>query len=297
MNSCWTYSPRRLWLLPIGLCFGLIAALVPPSAADELAELRGDLPSVTEAADRLLELEHERDVALAAGETAETQLQAALQRRDALGEELTRLATEIEALRTSTRGLALSSFVGGGTGATAKFLLEVQGASELSRRRQLLSAIAHPIEQNSDRLQELEEQANSSLLALVDEIATLREAIIENVSVVADIEARLDEARQVLVTAEAWDRAEVAISSSRYPHAPLSAWAALRYCESSGDYSAISPSGRYRGAYQFDLPTWQSVGGTGDPALAPAGEQDARAQELYARRGPNPWPVCGSHLR
>ena len=33
-------------------------------------------------------------------------------------------------------------------------------------------------------------------------------------------------------------------------------WAALRNCESSGRYDAISPSGRYRGAYQFSQATW-----------------------------------------
>jgi hypothetical protein len=70
--------------------------------------------------------------------------------------------------------------------------------------------------------------------------------------------------------------------------------AAIRACESGGDYSAVSPSGTYRGAYQFDHQTWQSVGGTGDPAAASPGEQDMRAQMLYEQRGSSPWPVCGS---
>jgi LysM repeat protein len=66
--------------------------------------------------------------------------------------------------------------------------------------------------------------------------------------------------------------------------------AKIRHGESSGDYGAVSPSGQYRGAYQFDLPTWQSVGGSGDPASASPVEQDARAQMLYEQRGCNPWP-------
>ncbi|MEZ5320994.1 MAG: transglycosylase family protein [Microthrixaceae bacterium] len=74
------------------------------------------------------------------------------------------------------------------------------------------------------------------------------------------------------------------------------AWAALRRCESGGDYRAVSPSGAYRGAYQFDRSTWASLGGLGDPAAAPAVEQDARAKALYFRRGARPWPVCGRHL-
>ncbi|RMH71483.1 MAG: transglycosylase, partial [Actinomyces sp.] len=61
-------------------------------------------------------------------------------------------------------------------------------------------------------------------------------------------------------------------------------------------YRAVSPSGIYRGAYQFDRQTWRTVGGTGDPAAAPPAEQDARARELYARRGSQPWPICGRYL-
>ncbi len=74
-------------------------------------------------------------------------------------------------------------------------------------------------------------------------------------------------------------------------------WAALRQCESSGNYQAVSPSGRYRGAYQFSRGTWASVGGTGDPAAASPAEQDKRARLLYAARGAQPWPECGRHLR
>ncbi len=71
------------------------------------------------------------------------------------------------------------------------------------------------------------------------------------------------------------------------------ALAAIRACESGGDYRAVSPGGRYRGAYQFDRQTWQSVGGSGDPAAAPPAEQDARAGQLRSQRGANPWPNCG----
>lgn len=69
--------------------------------------------------------------------------------------------------------------------------------------------------------------------------------------------------------------------------------AKIRRCESRGNYSVVSPSGRYRGAYQFDLPTWRSVGGTGDPAAASPAEQDYRALLLLRARGTRPWPNCG----
>lgn len=69
--------------------------------------------------------------------------------------------------------------------------------------------------------------------------------------------------------------------------------AAIRACESGGDYGAVSSNGRYRGAYQFDNQTWQSVGGSGDPAAATPAEQDARAGLLRSQRGSSPWPNCG----
>jgi hypothetical protein len=68
----------------------------------------------------------------------------------------------------------------------------------------------------------------------------------------------------------------------------------IAQCESHGDPGAIGGGGAYRGKYQFDVGTWQSVGGTGDPAAAPEAEQDKRAAILYARSGPSQWPVCGA---
>lgn len=64
-------------------------------------------------------------------------------------------------------------------------------------------------------------------------------------------------------------------------------------CESGGNPRAVSSSGLYRGKYQFDLGTWASVGGRGDPAAASEAEQDRRAAMLYVARGPAPWPICG----
>jgi Transglycosylase-like domain len=68
---------------------------------------------------------------------------------------------------------------------------------------------------------------------------------------------------------------------------------AIAACESGGDPTAVSADGTYRGKYQFDYGTWESVGGHGDPAAASEAEQDYRAALLYARSGSSPWPVCG----
>jgi hypothetical protein len=64
-------------------------------------------------------------------------------------------------------------------------------------------------------------------------------------------------------------------------------------CESGGDPTIVSSDGSYRGKYQFDYGTWESVGGSGDPAAAPEQEQDYRAALLYSQSGSSPWPVCG----
>jgi hypothetical protein len=68
--------------------------------------------------------------------------------------------------------------------------------------------------------------------------------------------------------------------------------AAIRACESGGDYTTDTGNGFY-GAYQFDLGTWRSVGGSGLPSAAPPAEQDRRATLLLERSGSSPWPVCG----
>ncbi|TCC21064.1 transglycosylase family protein [Kribbella speibonae] len=74
------------------------------------------------------------------------------------------------------------------------------------------------------------------------------------------------------------------------------AWAKVANCESSGNPRAVNPAGYY-GLFQFDLQTWRSVGGSGNPAKASAAEQLMRAKKLYAQRGASPWPVCGKYLR
>ena len=81
-------------------------------------------------------------------------------------------------------------------------------------------------------------------------------------------------------------------------------WAALRHCESGGRYDALSPTGAYRGAYQFSPATWDWVAGVVnpslvgvDPAAAVAADQDAQALALYDMSGDSPWPWCGVHLQ
>jgi hypothetical protein len=71
-------------------------------------------------------------------------------------------------------------------------------------------------------------------------------------------------------------------------------WYRLRMCESGNNYKINTGNGYY-GAYQFNLSTWRSVGGTGYPNLASPAEQDARALKLYRMRGWQPW-TCAQIL-
>ncbi|WP_239456362.1 resuscitation-promoting factor [Nocardioides solisilvae] len=72
-------------------------------------------------------------------------------------------------------------------------------------------------------------------------------------------------------------------------------WAALARCESGGNPRAVNAAGYY-GLYQFNVGTWNSVGGSGMPHHASPAEQTHRAKLLYKSRGAQPWPHCGRYL-
>ena len=89
----------------------------------------------------------------------------------------------------------------------------------------------------------------------------------------------------------------------------------MRLCESSHDYTAISPSGTYRGAYQFEFfvddpsssnSTWNWVISQTpyahwhgvDLGTAPRKVQDVAARTLLTMPGGGAghWPICGQRL-
>jgi hypothetical protein len=76
---------------------------------------------------------------------------------------------------------------------------------------------------------------------------------------------------------------------------PRDPFAALRQCESGGNYGTDTGNGYY-GAYQFTAGTWRSLGFGGLPSQAPPAVQDRAARELQARRGWGQWPSCARRL-
>ena len=71
--------------------------------------------------------------------------------------------------------------------------------------------------------------------------------------------------------------------------------AALRNCESGGNYGSNTGNGFY-GAYQFDLRTWHGLGYGGLPSSASPATQDHAAEQLQSVRGWEPWPACSRKL-
>lgn len=92
----------------------------------------------------------------------------------------------------------------------------------------------------------------------------------------------------------------IRVGTAAVPSGPVDlgdgVWTALAQCESGGNPSAVSASGRYYGLFQFSLPTWQAVGGSGLPTEASPEEQLLRAQSLQARSGWGQWPACAAKL-
>ena len=80
-------------------------------------------------------------------------------------------------------------------------------------------------------------------------------------------------------------------------------WHALRQCESTQNYQAVNRTGRYRGAYQFSIRTWDWVAEMHypdlvgvDPIDASPSDQDKMAYKLYEINGWDPWPTCKKRL-
>lgn len=292
---------RRATRLPLFVSLLVVLALVAvvhaiSASAETVDDLRGDIPTGDALRAELLEIADERAARLASLTAAESALAEVLSARDRLDGDARRLAAEIEAATTNLRRLAVEAFITGGDLGLLEHLAAVGTANDFAWQRHLVRAHAGSSRVAVDRLRNLRDQAGDDVLETIAEADRLRHEITMYEGALDGLDDREAALWTVMPLAEAWDRAAIAIAEGQWGIAPPEKWQDLRLCESTHNYQAISPSGLYRGAYQFDLPTWETVGGSGDPAMAPPEEQDARARELYARRGPQPWPVCGRFL-
>lgn len=87
-----------------------------------------------------------------------------------------------------------------------------------------------------------------------------------------------------------------AARNARRPASGEAVWRALGECESHNNPTAVSASGKYRGAFQFSIPTWRSLGYEGDPIEHSYATQLQAAKRLQARSGWDQWPSCARRL-
>jgi hypothetical protein len=276
-----------------------------PSVADARAAL-ATARATRQAAERhLADLQRERAV-----------LQARLEASSGEVNAITRQLTEA---RQSMRDRAVEAFVAGGDGAQLLALLGTDRVEDASARSAILLNQADAAVEAAALFQRLKEENDPQVVALATSVSDVERRIDEATSDVLQAAALEADAERALANARATAAAGTAASRATAPTATTPpapaprpkvvarpsttgdaamdrAWARLVECESGGDYTIVSSTGRYRGAYQFDQRTWESVGGTGDPAAAPPAEQDLRARILYERRGARAWPHCGSYL-
>ncbi len=274
---------------------GVWGALV--ASAESVSDLRGDIPTETAVRTELVDLAGEEILLRSGLNATRAEFTDTLLARETLDDDQRALAAEIEAAAENLRRLAIESYITGVDSGNLEFISGVGKASDLIWRRYLVRSHAGSSTVAVERLRRLRASASEEVLDTIRITDELKLKIFDLEFQLQQIEVRTNEAHAILPVAEAWDRTAIAIEEGAYGIAPADKWEKLRFCESTDNYEAINPSGAYRGAYQFDIATWYTVGGKGDPAQAPPEEQDARARELYARRGHQPWPECGRHLK
>jgi resuscitation-promoting factor RpfB len=225
-------------------------------------------------------------------------------------------ARDLRQARTTAQDLAVAAYIGAGTNPAVDAFVAagVEDPLDYTYHVTLVQDSTNARYRAAAYYRDLREQASDAVDATVARLDELEEAIATTETALAVAEDAQRTAAIALEDAQAAMEAAARLASvpddataavppggwvplGEWPGGPSYAqWSALRQCESGGNYHAVSPSGLYRGAYQFDVHTWRSVGGSGDPAMAPPEEQDHRAQVLWSLRGASPWPICGRYL-
>lgn len=284
-----------------------------PGAGDSVESSRAEVASAT-----------------AAREQAEVRLEEAAGRRADLERRTTELADADAAstaaladARRRLRELAVAAYIDGGRTELLQASLDPDEASAVSWRVGMVSGGAGEVSDAVEDLARLESANDPEQRAVAQALDEARSREEQARSDLVQASARERDAAGALDRAVAARAAARAATTSTVPapasgrttrsSSPASSSAAglaaprpvggataeeaaflakVRQCESRGNYSIVSSTGRYRGAYQFSVQTWQGVGGTGDPAAAPPAEQDARALALLRLQGKRAWPVC-----
>jgi hypothetical protein len=283
-----------------------------PGAATPVAGARAALAAATQVRvttqHRLQRLEARR-----------SELQAELARGSA---ESSAVTTQLVEARHEALQRAVDAYLNSDDSDQLVAFLHSTGITDAAARTSLLADQTHSAVEAAANFQRMKESNGSAVVDLatqldgVDaEIADARSDLYQAEALEADAEHQLSSTIQSEAAA-ATQAAAVRLSAAEARHVgrpqrttpgapprPTDVWSNLRACESGGGYGVVSVSGRYRGAYQFDQGTWDSIASQinpadvgMDPASASPAIQDQMAQALYAQRGSRPWPRCGGHL-
>lgn len=296
----------------------LVGGAVPvgsvPGAADPVVAAREAVRRAT--ADR-----ERAEARLAQITSRRTQLEL---RTSQLAQDDAASTVQLADARRRVRELAVAAYIDGGRTELLQATLDPEEASAVAWRVGMVSGGADQVSDAVDRFEQLQSANDPEQQAVAAELDDLRaqeqEArsdLVQTSAQERDAGAALDAAvarrQQAAAAKAAAATPKAATATAPKQRTPSTSSAAglgvstpgggptaeeaaflakVRQCESGGNYSIVSSTGRYRGAYQFSVQTWQGVGGSGDPAAASPAEQDARALALLRLQGKRAWPVC-----
>lgn len=239
-------------------------------------------------ADRLVEIQDELAV-------ADAELSALLEELSVLGHDEGLATEQLADAQNHARELAVEAYITGSTAQLNSFLLGASDAAELSYMGFLLEEHAETTIEAGRNYKELRDNASAEAIELSGQIDVVRAREGELAAEAARLSEALPAAEHVVYISSIHAQADESFGRSGRPDPTPDQWESLRFCESTLDYQTASGNGFY-GAYQFTIDTWYTVGGSSSPNVASPEEQDARARLLYARRGSQPWPICGRYL-
>ena len=269
----------------------LVQPVNAAGAGRTLAGAKAELASEEKKLDRLADQKARAEAAVVELGIEARRVDLEVQRLDA---DAVVFKRELQRARRDARLATVEAYVTGNRRVAA---VDLDGSADALWEETILGDRADAGVAAAVRYRELRTRAEEAVVVLADEAdriaARIREAesdIERAVRSMAASRRRIVELREEIKILEI-----IAKYGTGRRDASPGGWAALRNCESHGNYATNTGNGFY-GAYQFDLQTWRSMGGSGLPSDAPAWEQDARARALFQQRGAQPWPVCGRFL-
>jgi len=289
----------------VAICFAF-ALLLPSASAGQGVSVGDQYQTTDDPALFNVALANERVTTLQNQERQlETEIAANLASIDAMADEREFLdlnepqrAKALQVARADARRLAVTTYVGLGSGASIN-VFDAESTGDVTYRNALLRQHAERLAEAAHVYSVLAGEASENVVLLSDSIDTVGKRIEARTRDLNELRPSITYAQWVVTIAEIHAEADRIIAEKRRADPTPEQWAKLRFCESTDDYQArtnFSIDANAFGAYQFEEQTWETVGGIGNPLDALPAEQDARARLLYAQRGRQPWPLCGRYL-